>query len=444
MKGHDPTHALAVALADGALAGAWVPAAIATRMRTVLGGRGRTWLPALAADLCAEHPAAPGDAPRALAREIGAHPRFLRACATARARGNPLHVRHVLVSGTRMGRRRWPVPELDGVLDLAEFLEIDPEELDWFADVRGLQRRAPGTALHHYRSRWWAKPGAPRLLEVPKPRLKALQRKLLREVLDVVPPHPAAHGFVRGRSAVTGAREHVGSEVVLRFDLAAFFASISAARVYGRFRVLGYPEEVAHLLAGLCTHRTPLVVLRQMPDGGRAEDRFRLRRDLGFPHLPQGAPTSPALANLCAHGLDRRLSGLASTWGATYTRYADDLVLSGSGDLRAPQLRATLQQIVTEEGFGLNPAKTLVRGAGARQVVTGLVVNAGPRVRRSEVDRLRAILHNAVRSGPQSQNRDGHPDFRAHLLGRIAWVGAADPARGERLRETFQRIEWPG
>ena len=99
-------------------------------------------------------------------------------------------------------------------------------------------------------------------------------------------------------------------------------------------------------------------------------------------------------------------------------------------------------RIVVEEGFRLQPAKTRVQRAGGRQTVTGIVVNAHPNVRRAEYDALRALLHNAARHGPASQNRSGHPDFRAHLAGRIAWVAAVNPARGDRLRAAFDRIAW--
>ncbi len=72
----------------------------------------------------------------------------------------------------------------------------------------------------------------------------------------------------------------------------------------------------------------------------------------------------------------------------------------------------------------------------------GVVVNERPNVTRSEYDELKAVLHNAARHGPASQNRAGHPDFRAHLQGRIAWVAALNPARGEKLRRRFAQIDW--
>ena len=56
---------------------------------------------------------------------------------------------------------------------------------------------------------------------------------------------------------------------------------------------------------------------------------------------------------------------------------------------------------------------------------------------RDEYDRLKAILHDAARNGPAAANRDGRPQFRAHLEGRISWVRAANPARGDKLDRAF-------
>jgi retron-type reverse transcriptase len=166
---------------------------------------------------------------------------------------------------------------------------------------------------------------------------------------------------------------------------------------------------------------------------------------LADPHLPQGSPTSPALANLSAFGLDRRLDGLAARFGATYTRYADDLTFSGDRALisRAGRLIACVDAIAADEGFRLNDSKTRVRSRAQRQLVTGLVVNDRPNITRADYDRLRAVLHDATVNGPAAANRQGHPDFRAHLLGRIAWASAGNPSRAEKLQAAYAAITWP-
>jgi hypothetical protein len=285
------------------------------------------------------------------------------------------------------------------------------------------------------------------VIEAPKARLKEIQRWLLREILDRVPAHPAAHGFTRGRSAVTHARLHTGQAAVMRLDLRDFFASVPAGRVYGIWRTLGYNPAVSHVLTGLCTNVVPASVWQAIaattPDRA-VQARFRLGRQLATPHLPQGAPTSPALANLAAFGLDRRLSALAAGSGLRYSRYADDLAFSGPARLhrRRTAFEAIATRIVAAEGFTVNPAKSAIQSDGGRQTVCGIVVNVHPNLRRRDYDRLKATLHNAATQGPASQNYAELSDFRAHLLGRIAWVRSLDPTRGDRLAAVFEQIDW--
>ena len=124
-----------------------------------------------------------------------------------------------------------------------------------------------------------------------------MQRRILGGILARIPPHAAAHGFVRGRGVLCAARPHAGQDCVLRVDVQDFFASFRRARVVRVFLTAGYPERVAALLADLCTTATPQAVVAELTKehGTHAEP---LAAKLRSRHLPQGAPTSPALANL--------------------------------------------------------------------------------------------------------------------------------------------------
>ena len=241
---------------------------------------------------------------------------------------------------------------------------------------------------------------------------------------------------------MSGAQVHASEAVVATFDLAQFFPSISLARIHGIFRCFGYPWIVSRRLAGLCTTTTPPGIFRRIPEVRRPDTHeqalFRV------PHLPQGAPTSPALANLPAYKVDLRLHGLARAAGANYTRYADDLAFSGDAGFAdaLDRFGISIERILKEEGFALNPTKTRIMSRGQRQRVTGIVVNEHCNVGRAEFDALKAILFNSARSGPAGQNRAGAPDFRAHLAGRVSWVEQVNPARGAKLRQLFDQIEW--
>jgi RNA-directed DNA polymerase len=360
----------------------------------------------------------------------------------------PPRVRRRLVPEPAMGRRRWPVPEIASLGELATFLGVSDGELAWFADARMLERTVEAERLRRYRYTTLHRPGRPvRVIERPKRRLKEIQRRILRELLDWIPAHEASHGFTHGRSVRSHAREHTGQFVVVRLDLEDFFASIAASRVYGIFRTAGYPESVAHSLTALTTNVLPSALWHTLPrpaDPAGIDAHHRLGRRLATPPLPQGAPTSPSLANMAAFRLDRRLNGLAASLEVKYTRYADDLTFSGPSRLVrvANTLRAAVAEIAREEGFMVNHHKSTLATRAGRQRVCGVVVNERLNPPRHEYDLLRAILHNSRVHGPTSKNREALPDFQAHLLGRISWIGSLNPERGEKLRGRFTNIAW--
>jgi hypothetical protein len=367
---------------------------------------------------------------------------FLRACQKHRVRladrlGSPAVMCPIKPA------EPWEVPELCSATELADWLGIGLGHLEWFADLHSLEHKCNQGRLRHYHYRPLAKRfGQIRLVEAPKPRLKDIQRRILTGILSHIPTHDAAHGFCRGRSIKTFTASHIGQRVVLRLDLQDFFPSISASRVRAIFRSAGYPEAVSDLLAGLCTNCAPVDVWDAV-----TLPTWQLRHSIwryGQPHLPQGAPTSPALANLCAYRLDCRLSGLARAGGAVYTRYADDLAFSGGREFERAVKRFSSHASATimEEGFTVHHRKTRIMRQGVRQHLAGVVVNRHTNCRRADYDRLKATLVNSIRQGPDSQNRAGHDDFRAHLNGRVAFIEMLNPARGKRLRELLDRIEW--
>lgn len=340
---------------------------------------------------------------------------------------------------------RWDLPSIESARALAEWLDIKAGELEWFADLKGLACKKSGPKLGHYHYRVLAKgSGNIRLIEAPKLRLKELQRQILTGILEKIPAHSAAHGFVKARSIKTFVAPHVGKRVVLKMDLRDFFPSFRAARIQTFFRTLGYPESVADLLGGICTNATPRRVWKNLPVDLELSRVQEARLLYSRPHLPQGAPTSPAIANLCTYRVDCRLAGLAKCVGAEYTRYADDLAFSGDEALekRIERFSTHVAAILLEEGFAVNHRKTRIMRPGVRQYLAGVVANRHMNVIRNDFDRLKATLTNCVRLGPESQNRDAHPHYRLHLQGRVTFVEMVNPAKGERLRQILERIRW--
>ena len=325
---------------------------------------------------------------------------------------------------------------------LAEGLGISPPGLWRLTRSASWQRRAPLSQQHYRYELLPKRTGGWRLLEVPEPYLRALQRRVLDDLLANVPPHEAACGYVRGRSVVDHARAHAGQAMLLKFDLQDFFATVRASRVHATFVELGYSQAVARELMALCTTATPEPVLERLrTEGGLNWTQAMRLRDA---HLPQGAPTSAALANLCTFRLDTRIAGLARELGARYTRYADDIVLSGDASLRrwADRIEARIGGFALDEGFALNHRKTRRVSRGRRQQVCNIVVNERPNLPRDEFDRLKAQLHRCATLGPSTQNRDGLPQWEQHLRGRVAWAAQLNPQKAQRLRRLLDQIDW--
>ncbi|MCU0863397.1 MAG: reverse transcriptase family protein [Planctomycetes bacterium] len=322
------------------------------------------------------------------------------------------------------------LPVLATPADVAAALQLPIPQLRWLAF------HAEATARPHYvRFTVPKRSGGTRDLAAPMPRLRATQDWILANLLAKVPTHAAAHGFVPGRSTVSNAVPHLQALAVVNCDLKDFFPTIHVHRVRGCFEELGYSPAAATILALLCTEAPR----RLVEYAGRP-----LHVATGPRCLPQGAPTSPALSNLIARRLDARCQGIANKLGFTYTRYADDLSFSTTEPealARIGYLLARIRHIAQDEGFTVNEKKTRVLRPSSCQRVTGIVVNgAQPHIPRETVRRLRAILHQAAKTGLEAQNRDGHPDFANHVAGMLAWVRMVSPQQAEPLVAAWRQL----
>ncbi len=220
---------------------------------------------------------------------------------------------------------------------------------------------------------WWHKipkrSGGTRQLHSPNPRLKLIQKMLLKRVFARLKVHTAVKGFRTGESTLTHARLHTGKAVVVRIDIKSFFPNTRSNRVYSYLRMLGWDREAARLMMQLCCHKDS---------------------------LPQGAPTSPILSNLVNYRMDARLDGLAAKSKATYSRYADDLIFSFAEDNRR-FIRGVVRRvarILYSSGYQMNKPKLRVMRQHNRQVVTGLVVNEKVQLPRKTRRWLRAVEHH--------------------------------------------------
>ncbi len=322
------------------------------------------------------------------------------------------------------------LPELKDAKALAKALDLTLPQLRWLAFHREVD-----TGSHY---QYWTIPkrdGGQRLISSPKPTLKKAQRWILRQIAERLPVHGAAHGFLPGRSIFSNAAVHAGARQIIKLDIRNFYPTVTWRRVKGLFRKGGYGEQVATVLALLCTEAPrELLELNGKPyhvaNGPRA--------------LPQGAPTSPALSNTVCLRLDCRLSGLTQKLGFRYTRYADDLTFSWHAAEPPPlgRLLRGVRMILQAEGFILHPDKTRVLRQGRRQTVTGLVVNAAPpqsspaRIPRAKVRELRAALHNRLQGQPGKAG-----ESLAQLRGWVAYLHMTDPERARPFLAQLQQLE---
>lgn len=235
--------------------------------------------------------------------------------------------------------------------------------------------------------------GGVRKLASPDPALMATQRWVLRHALPTIDLHPATYAYREGRSIVDCAGQHLGAKWMVKMDLHDFFGSISEKRVTSVFTKVGYPPLVSFELARICTR---VVGAHDVP-------RWRSARYTAIPsysivrdgHVPQGSPTSGAIANAVATKLDHSLSSAARDHGWTYTRYSDDLTFSAHRDQdRSTSVRLVnlVRDAIRAQGFEVHDRKTRIVTPGARHVVLGLLLD-GDRIRLLPEFKRRVEVH---------------------------------------------------
>jgi retron-type reverse transcriptase len=249
--------------------------------------------------------------------------------------------------------------DLQNVQSLAELVGVSEFEI---------YRYAYRAHLHYRQFRMAKQCGGSRTISAPVAGLKAIQRRISKHILQPAELHDAAMGYRRGRSIVSNACVHADRDFVFNADLKDFFGSIRPKRVRALFTALGYPSRVAGFLTRLCTYHGA---------------------------LPQGAPTSPLIANLVCRMLDERLAAYCAAFNYTYTRYCDDITISGLGKF-TPIHQAEVFGIIEAEGFAVNMSKVRLATKRSRQMVTGVVVNKFTNMARDERRKLRAIFHQAA------------------------------------------------
>lgn len=261
------------------------------------------------------------------------------------------------------------------------------------------------------------KNGDKRKIEAPSARLKAFQLWIKENILDKIGLSDYAMGFKKSRSIFDNAQMHTNKELVINVDLKDFFPTITYDKVYKIFAYMGYTNEVAHLLTQLCTNNDNV--------------------------LPQGSPASPAISNIVAMKLDKRLAGIAEKYNCSYTRYADDITFSGGAGIK--NIMPIVRCIIEEEGFTANEKKIRFQYSNQRQEVTGLIVNKKVSVSSAIIKEIDNAVYYCKKYGVESHMKRIGCDksfYKEHLYGIAYFIKMIDVHKGEYYLSKLDQIVW--
>lgn len=252
-----------------------------------------------------------------------------------------------------------------------------------------------------------------RILSVPNNLLKLVQRKILDCFLYQLETSEYSTAYCKGKSLLDNASPHIGKECVLKLDISQFFDSIEDDAVYMIMKKLELSVPATSLLTHLCTYK------------GK---------------LPQGAPTSPYIANLRMKHFDEKLGKWCKNRNITYTRYCDDMTFSGDKtSVRKNNIIGKVRAMLESMDMKLNDKKTIFISSSQQQRVTGIVVNEKAAIPREMRRSIRQEVYYCTKFGVsdslQRQGLDISPDKYLHsLLGRISFALQIDPDNSEMLK----------
>lgn len=256
-----------------------------------------------------------------------------------------------------------------------------------------------------------------RELSVPISTLKYIQKWILKNILEEIPSSQYVTGFEKKMSIMENAKRHLNKECVINIDLKDFFPSITNQMVYNIFYSLGYTKEMSNMLTTLCTFNKV---------------------------IPQGAPTSPKLSNLCCRQLDKRIGKLCQKYEATYSRYADDITISGKKNIK--NIVKFVKLIIEDEKFQLNDNKTRILYKGQRQEVTGLNLNSGkvtiPKAYKKELQKEIYYCKKYGVSNHLLHIQCNKAFYKEHLYGKAYFINMVEPLKAEKLLKQLDEISW--
>lgn len=297
--------------------------------------------------------------------------------------------------------------------------------------------------------------GGRRFIHAVSGQLFKVHQFINTELLQKLEPHSASFAFHAKGGIRKCALMHCGARWLFQYDLKNFFHDINEADVFTVFQNAGYRPLFAFELARICTTTRLPEHLRHLLWPTLQIHKsysFYNDRDGAMGVLPQGAPTSPMLSNLAAFSLDRQLTDYADQHGLVYTRYADDLTLSTSGNLpknlSIGHIHRTIVGIIRKCGFRENEKKIRIAGPGSKKIVLGLLVDGYiPRISKETYKRINRHLYAINKYGLMEvathEKFDSPLGLYNHIAGLIAFVKDVDRTRWSLFNEQFAKIKNP-
>ena len=220
--------------------------------------------------------------------------------------------------------------------------------------------------------------GKERFLHAPVIEIKYIQKFILHSILyKNIKKYKISKnvtGFMKNTNIINNAVPHLNKVAIIKMDIKDFFPTITRNMIFKIFKQYNnFSYEYSYILSKLVTYNNI---------------------------LPQGAPTSPFLANICAKGIDFKINRLIETINKNnnisieYTRFADDITLSFNKNFNYDYIINTIYKIIIDEGFFPNYNKTRIIKKSQCQKVTGIVVNDNTtKVESKEIKKISFILN---------------------------------------------------
>lgn len=256
--------------------------------------------------------------------------------------------------------------------------------------------------------------GKTRHLIEAKGLLKTIQKRVLNRLLSRLPPFENSFGSIKGKSIKQNALQHAKSKYIIKLDIRDFYPSIHRKKVYNFFIDEECSPDVARILTILTTRKH---------------------------YLPLGTSTSPMLADQIVRKIDKRLNAMTQKMSLMYTRYVDDITISGNHPLDS--IIPSVVKILNQSGFRVKKEKLIKYGPEVKEkIITGVsIIDGRITAPLNAILELETSLKKAI-----IESRKDTIDFvfeqRQHYRGKIGYVYWLDPKKGNQLLKLYRKVKW--